>query len=203
MKQKLLFILFFISYSCITAQTFVSGKILNEEESPLVGVQIFNIQNKKVVYTNAEGRFRIEASTGDEIRILTNQYNRREIIVSESTLKQEQNIKMNPSVREIAGVNILSKSQIENMKSKIGVPGPPEKPREKVPTLKNSVKIPIIPIAFPFSSTTLPIRRLCALVLHGMAINIKNRINLILWIGFWFSEFFCKRQGCQFQLFFR
>ena len=147
MKQKLLFILFFISYSCITAQTFVSGKILNEEESPLPGVQIFNMQNKKVVYTDAEGRFRIEASTGDEIRILTNQYNRREIIVSESTLKQEQNIKMNPSVREIAGVNILSKSQIENMKSKIGVPGPPEKPREKVPTLKNSVKIPIIPIA--------------------------------------------------------
>lgn len=147
MKQKLLFILFFISYSCITAQTFVSGKILNEEESPLPGVQIFNMQNKKVVYTDAEGRFRIEASRGDEIRILTNQYSRREIIVSESTLKQEQNIKMNPSVREIAGVNILSKSQIENMKSKIGVPGPPEKPREKVPTLKNSVKIPIIPIA--------------------------------------------------------
>ena len=147
MKQKLLFILFFISYSCITAQTFVSGKILNEEESSLPGVQIFNMQNKKAVYTDTEGRFRIEASIGDEIRILTNQYNRREIIVSESTLKQEQKIKMNPSVREIAGVNILSKSQIEDMKKKIGVPGPPEKPREKVPTLKNSVKIPIIPIA--------------------------------------------------------
>nr|WP_199162363.1 carboxypeptidase-like regulatory domain-containing protein [Elizabethkingia sp. ASV34] len=144
MKQKLLFILFFISYSCITAQTFVSGKILNEEESPLSGVQIFNMQNKKAVYTDAEGRFRIEASIGDEIRILTNQYNRREIIVSESTLKQEQNIKMNPSVREIAGVNILSKSQIENMKSKIGVPGPPEKPREKVPEVFRNLVLPLL-----------------------------------------------------------
>ncbi|CAM3606780.1 carboxypeptidase-like regulatory domain-containing protein [Elizabethkingia occulta] len=159
MKQKLLFILFFISYSCITAQTFVSGKILNEEDSPLPGVQIFNMQNKKAVYTDTEGRFRIEASIGDEIRILTNQYNRREIIVSESALKQEQKIKMNPSVREIAGVNILSKSQIEHMKKKIGIPGPPEKPREKVPTLKNSVKIPVIPI--------------------GIAVNLNNLYKLV------------------------
>ncbi|MCL1691475.1 hypothetical protein CMU59_12215 [Elizabethkingia anophelis] len=159
MKQKLLFILFFISYSFITAQTFVSGKILNEEESPLPGVQIFNMQNKKAAYTDAEGRFRIEASIGNEIRILTNQYNRREIIVSESTLKQEQNIKMNPSVREIAGVNIISKSQIENMKNKIGIPGLPEKPREKAPTLKNSVKIPVIPI--------------------GIAVNLNNLYKIV------------------------
>ena len=102
------------------------------------------MQNKKAVYTDAEGRFRIEASIGDEIRILTNQYNRREIIVSESTLKQEQNIKMNPSVREIAGVNILSKSQIENMKNKIGVPGPPEKPREKVPEVFRNLVLPLL-----------------------------------------------------------
>ncbi|HFK5511234.1 carboxypeptidase-like regulatory domain-containing protein [Elizabethkingia anophelis] len=159
MKQKLLFILFFISYSFITAQTFVSGKILNEEESPLPGVQIFNMQNKKAAYTDTEGRFRIEASIGDEIRILTNQYNRREIIVSQSTLKHEQKIKMNPSVREIAGVNIISKSQIENMKNKIGIPGPPEKPREKAPTLKNSVKIPVIPI--------------------GIAVNLNNLYKIV------------------------
>ncbi len=116
-------------------------------------------RTKKAAYTDAEGRFRIEASIEDEIRILTNQYNRREIIVSESTLKQEQNIKMNPSVREIAGVNIISKSQIENMKNKIGIPGLPEKPREKAPTLKNSVKIPVIPI--------------------GIAVNLNNLYKIV------------------------
>ena len=59
---------------------------------------------------------------------------------------------MNPSVREIAGVNIISKSQIENMKNKIGIPRPPEKPREKAPTPKNSVKIPVIPIGIAVKS---------------------------------------------------
>lgn len=159
MKQKLLFILFFINYCCITAQTFISGKTLNEDNTPLSGVQIFNIQTKKTVYTNAEGQFRIEASIGNEIRIFTNQYNRREIIVSEDILKQEQKIKLGSAIREIAGVNIISKSQIENMKKNIGVPGTPEKPREKAPTLKNSVKIPVIPI--------------------GIAINLNNLYKIV------------------------
>ena len=65
---------------------------------------------------------------------------------------------MNPSVREIAGVNILSKSQIEHMKRKLAFPVP-EKPREKVPTLKNSVKIPVIPI--------------------GIAVNLNNLYKLV------------------------
>lgn len=42
---------------------------------------------------------------------------------------------MNPSVREIAGVNIISKSQIENMKIKLAFLAT-GKPREKAPTLK-------------------------------------------------------------------
>jgi len=84
---------------------------------------------------------------GDELRVVAKQYNRYNLIVSKTNPEQEIIIQLSPVVREIAGVNIISRSQIENMKNNIGVPAPPEKPREKVPTLKNTVAVPVIPIA--------------------------------------------------------
>lgn len=65
---------------------------------------------------------------------------------------------MNPSVREIAGVNIISKSQIENMKIKLAFLAT-GKAKRKSSYTKNSVKIPVIPI--------------------GIAVNLNNLYKIV------------------------
>ena len=204
MKQTLLFTFLLLNLYFLKAQSLVSGRILNEERQALSNVQVLNMRNQTSAYSNAEGQFSIAALVGDELRVVAKQYNRYNLIVSKTNLEQEIIIQLSPAVREIAGVNIISKSQIENMKNNIGVPAPPEKPREKVPTLKNTVAIPVIPIAVAVNLNNLykiisgDARRMKALYKYeDQQEYLGNMVNL-LGDDFWEQSKIAKEKHAEF-----
>lgn len=149
----------FLLTGIVNAQT-ISGIVLDEDQNRRPGVLVFNMKTALKAYTDRNGEFNIEAGSGDELRVVRNGFERGVKIVRESdfvnplvvTIIREateiEEVKL-PSTQLTGKLNIDSRNltrldKFADLNRKVGVPGPPEKPREKPAEVVQNILLPLI-----------------------------------------------------------
>ncbi len=129
MKRFLLFYCLCISF-LVCSQT-ISGVVVSEEDHPISKVLIVNMSSNQKVYTDNFGNFSIAGKMGDELRFAKEKYKGERIKINNDLLK----VILQQLPQEIEEVKIVNKrlaeSQEEKLRTDIGLPKGPEKPREK------------------------------------------------------------------------
>ena len=129
MKRFLLFYCLCISFF-VCSQT-ISGVVVSEEDHPISKVLIVNMSSNQKVYTDNFGNFSIAGKMGDELRFAKEKYKGERIKTNNDLLK----VILQQLPQEIEEVKIVNKrlaeSQEEKLRTDIGLPKGPEKPREK------------------------------------------------------------------------
>lgn len=129
MKRFLLFYCLCISFF-VCSQT-ISGVVVSEEDHPISKVLIVNMSSNQKVYTDNFGNFSIAGKMGDELRFAKEKYKGERIKINNDLLK----VILQQLPHEIEEVKIVNKrlaeSQEEKLRTDIGLPKAPEKPREK------------------------------------------------------------------------
>ncbi|MCA6066671.1 hypothetical protein JI747_005740 [Chryseobacterium sp. RG1] len=87
MMKAFLGVLFCFIGTFIFAQQKISGLVLDEQNLSLSKVLVINISNNTSEYSDALGKFTIEANLGDEIRFVKEDFYRSQIHVSEENFK--------------------------------------------------------------------------------------------------------------------
>lgn len=133
MKKIIVLFLIFGNMGWGLAQE-ISGKVLTEEGLYLSKVLIINIKSGTKSYSDNEGEFYIEAKNTDEIRLVSEGYERISYFVKVSDFGQKLTFKMKKSAQEIPEVVItkVSKEKLDELDKSIGVPRTNWKPRDKV-----------------------------------------------------------------------
>ena len=151
---------YFLIFSCLIFSTTlfsqkISGIVVDEDDHLLPAVMVFNMKTEQKTYTNQNGEFTIEASENTELRFIRNGFERASKTINSKDFSTFFQIKLFRLVEEIEEVQVpnyrlsgdinkdsekLSKvDKVEQLKKEIGVPGPPEKPREvPPPTVKEA-----------------------------------------------------------------
>ncbi len=157
--NKLLPFLFFLVFFKFYAQETLSGKVVTEQSTELSGVLVVNITTDDKTYTNAEGNFKIMAKKGDKIRFLKEKYDRATITVFYIDFQKKLKIILTKTPIEIKEVQIKPKltgnlkkdskslnkrNRNQELQDAIGLPPPPEKPREKPAEVTKDILLPII-----------------------------------------------------------
>lgn len=141
-------LMFFLLSAKFFSQQKVYGKIISENDLVITNVLIVNISNDKKVYSDANGNFEIEAYVNDEIRFSKAGYERSSRRVSD--LNSSINIVLLRIPEEIEAIEILNllgdlnkdskkltkEDKFAKLQKDIGLPKPPEKPREVPAELK-------------------------------------------------------------------
>lgn len=144
-----LLLLLLLSFSSLLFSQQVSGIVIDEDQNPIPAVLVFNMKTEQKSYTNIKGEFNINASSNDELRFLRAGFDRSSKIVGPGDFIGNLSMTIVRSVQEIEEVEIpavrltgdlnqdsrnLTKSdKVAQLQREIGVPGPPEKPRETPP----------------------------------------------------------------------
>ncbi|OBW41562.1 hypothetical protein AB670_02047 [Chryseobacterium sp. MOF25P] len=142
MMRKNLAVFFFFLTIYFFGQHKITGKTLSENDMIVASVLVVNISNDQKVYSNSLGEFSIEGSEKDEIRFVKKGYERasRKVVDVESSM----NVVLVRIPEEIEEVEIISTTgdlakdskrltkidKKEQLQKDIGLPKPPEKPRE-------------------------------------------------------------------------
>ena len=120
---------------------------MSEDEVMIPKVLIVNMTTNQKTYSDAYGKFLIDANIGDEIRFAKESYRLGKIVI---TSNQFQSIKLEKIPQEIEEVKIINKrlaeSQEEKLRKDIGLPKGPEKPREKPADAVDDIVKPLIGI---------------------------------------------------------
>ena len=154
--KKLIFFIFLYTSLNLFAQRTISGKVVTDDDVPLTSVLVINMANLSKSYTSSGGSFQVTAQDGDELRFVKEGYYRSFIKINPST--QELFVNLVQAAKEIEEVKIqkltgdlnrdskqLSKiDKTEQLQKEIGVPAPPEKPREKPADVKKDVLAPLL-----------------------------------------------------------
>lgn len=155
MKSLLLILISSISY----AQNTISGNVLSENGFVVQNVMVINTKTGNKVFTNNEGSFKIDVNTNDELRFIKENYERGVKVIRNNdfsaTLKielvrvpieiEEVNVTPKPTGDLIKDVNrIKIDNSKEILKKEIGLPQPKGILREKVPTLKKDILLPLL-----------------------------------------------------------
>ncbi|MPT33041.1 MAG: hypothetical protein E2600_15525 [Chryseobacterium sp.] len=144
--KRLLQIIFLILSELIFSQN-ISGNVMSEDEVMIPKVLIVNMTTNQKTYSDAYGKFLIDANIGDEIRFAKENYRLGKIVI---TSNQFQSIKLEKIPQEIEEVKIINKrlaeSQEEKLRKDIGLPKGPEKPREKPADAVDDIVKPLIGI---------------------------------------------------------
>ncbi|MDY0931862.1 carboxypeptidase regulatory-like domain-containing protein [Chryseobacterium sp. CFBP8996] len=141
MRKNLIVFFFFMTLHFFSQQK-ISGKTLSENDMIVTSVLVVNISNDKKVYSNSLGEFSIEGTEKDEIRFIKNGYERASRKVS--YVESSMNVILVRIPEEIEEVEIISTTgdlakdskrltkidKKEQLQKDIGLPKPPEKPRE-------------------------------------------------------------------------
>lgn len=142
-------LLFILCFSTSLLSQRVSGTITDEDQNPLPAVLVFNMKTAQKSYTNINGEFIIGANLNDELRFIRNGFERNSKVVNQQdfnsplkmiiirTIQEIEEVKV-PSVRLTGDLNQDSRNltkfdKVAQLQQQIGVPGPPEKPRETPP----------------------------------------------------------------------
>ena len=144
MKRFLLFYCLCISFF-VCSQT-ISGVVVSEEDHPISKVLIVNMSSNQKVYTDNFGNFSIAGKMGDELRFAKEKYKGERIKINNDFLK----VILQQLPQEIEEVKIVNKrlaeSQEEKLRTDIGLPKGPEKPREKPADAVDDIVKPLIRI---------------------------------------------------------
>ena len=144
MKRFLLFYCLCISFF-VCSQT-ISGVVVSEEDHPISKVLIVNMSSNQKVYTDNFGNFSIAGKMGDELRFAKEKYKGERIKINNDLLK----VILQQLPQEIEEVKIVNKglaeSQEEKLRTDIGLPKGPEKPREKPADAVDDIVKPLIRI---------------------------------------------------------
>lgn len=141
MRKNLAVFFFFLTIHFFGQQK-ITGKTLSENDMIVTSVLVVNISNDQKVYSNSLGEFSIDGSEKDEIRFIKKGYERtsRKVVNAESPM----NVVLVRIPEEIEEVEIISTTgdlskdskrltkidKKEQLQKAIGLPKPPEKPRE-------------------------------------------------------------------------
>lgn len=149
----------FIIFSKIYSQEYISGQVVSEQSTVVSSVLVINMRTDEKTYTNTEGNFTISAKTGDEIRFVKEKFDRSSLHVSSSDFQKFLKILIVKTPIEIKEVEIrprltgdLSKdsksfnkrNKKQELQDEIGLPAPPEKPREKPAEVTKDILLPVI-----------------------------------------------------------
>lgn len=142
MMRKNLAVFFFFLTIYFFGQHKITGKTLSENDMIVTSVLVVNISNDQKVYSNSLGEFSIEGSEKDEIRFIKKGYERASRKVAD--VAYPMNVVLIRIPEEIEEVEIITTTgdlakdskrltkidKKEQLQKDIGLPKPPEKPRE-------------------------------------------------------------------------
>lgn len=142
MMRKNLVVFFFFLTIYFFGQYKITGKTLSENDMIVASVLVVNISNDQKVYSNSLGEFSIEGTEKDEIRFIKKGYERASRKVSD--VESSMNVILVRIPEEIEEVEIITTTgdlakdskrltkidKKEQLQKDIGLPKPPEKPRE-------------------------------------------------------------------------
>lgn len=119
---------------------------MSEDEVLIPKTLIVNMRTNEKTYSDLQGSFTISAQIGDEIRFAKERYKLAKILITNS---DQQTVRLEKIPQEIEEVRLINKniaqSQEEGLRTSIGLPKGPEKPREKPVDLKDDfLRIPPI-----------------------------------------------------------
>lgn len=119
---------------------------MSEDEVLIPKTLIVNMRTNEKTYSDSQGSFTISAQMGDEIRFAKERYKLAKILITNS---DQQTVRLEKIPQEIEEVRLINKniaqSQEEGLRTSIGLPKGPEKPREKPVDLKDDfLRIPPI-----------------------------------------------------------
>ena len=150
---RLLFIFAFVGIS-ISAQQTVYGRITDEEQHPIPATLVMNMKTGFQAYSDLEGNFSINGNFGDELRFVRKGYERVSLLFNNENQRyvsitlyrvavaieevKIEEVKLTGNLEtDSRNLTIIDKAEILN--AEIGVPKPPEKPREKPAEFKKDV----------------------------------------------------------------
>lgn len=154
-------IVFFFLFSGFIFSQKVSGFITDEEGNPLPATLVFNLQTEQKAYTDLQGTFSIEANPSQELLFIRPGFERFSKIISNQDYNYSFRISLYRLPGEIEEVqvpvrltgdlnvdsrNLTRYDKVAQLRAEIGVPAPPEKPREKVADAKDDILKPLLRI---------------------------------------------------------
>ena len=144
-----IFLLIVLSFSSSLFSQKVSGIVTDEDQNPIPSVLVFNMKTEQKAYTNFAGEFTVEVAPNEELRFIRPGFERVSKTVNSQDFNAPFSIMLFRSVQEIEEVKVpavrlsgdlnqdsrnLNKfDKVANLQREVGVPGPPEKPRETPP----------------------------------------------------------------------
>ena len=87
----------------------ISGTVTDEEGNVLAGVLVFNAASEKKAFTQQNGRFSIDALSGNELRFVRKGYERYSERVNAEDFLKDLKIRLTRSVMEIEEVKVVPK----------------------------------------------------------------------------------------------
>lgn len=139
MKFKLLFILSFIFYIQINAQSYIFGKISSEDLTEVPAVTVINIRTNEQVLTNRDGHFMVSGREGDILRFFKSGYERIDRKVSKENLVSPMNVQLTRAAQLIAEVEI-KKGLSGDLKIDSKTLNPPKKVEKLKAEINNYLK---------------------------------------------------------------
>jgi len=105
-KLKLFSFLLFIFFINISAQDYIFGKIISEENIEMPDVVVINIRTDERVVSNRDGHFMISGRVGDELRFVKTGYERINKSVTKENIGSPINVTLARAATLIAEVEI-------------------------------------------------------------------------------------------------
>lgn len=152
-----LFLVVIISFSTLLSSQQVTGTVTDEDQNLLGGVLVFNMKTEQKTYTNQIGEFTIDASIRDELRFIRQGFERSSRIVKGHDFNTPFSITISRNVQDIEEVkipavrltgdlnrdsrNLTKFDKVAQLQRDVGVPGPPEKPRQTPPPTVEQVGV--------------------------------------------------------------
>lgn len=107
MKTTLSFTVFLLFCSgLVSAQQYLFGKVVTEENNPIVGVQVVNMRTNEITVTDTKGIFMIAALSGDKIRVVSQRFVPQEFRAASANFEKPVDIVMLRQEVEIPEVKI-------------------------------------------------------------------------------------------------
>lgn len=158
MRWKLFATGFMLIEGIAFSQQRISGKIQSEDGDFLNAVLIVDMATNERWLSDDSGSFSVFANPGDELRFIRTGFVRKSHTVSSGEVSQPLVLILTRLVQEIEPVKILhlsgnlardsktlqKENPMDRVNKEIGVPAPPEKPREKPAETVNDILLPVV-----------------------------------------------------------
>jgi hypothetical protein len=106
-------------FHCQAQRIMLSGKVMDEFGSTLVGTHVRNISSDNITVTNLEGAFLLPAQPGDTLQLSNVGFSQLLHVVQLSDFLGELSLKMTPSITKLNEVTILSLPTLKQFKELI------------------------------------------------------------------------------------